>query len=309
MMIMPPTVFVGCDVGKHDIVVARTNGDAIETIPNQAEALRVFVRSLPPECLVICEATGGYETALLDTLVSAGHAVHRADARKVKAFIRSHGTLGKTDAIDARALARYGLERHDRLPRWCPKSEDQCRLQALVLTRRDLVASRTAWNNRRKGPGASTITDICDPIVTAFEVQISRVDQAIADLVENGQLAPKAKVLIAIEGIGATTAYALLALLPELGSISHKKIAALAGLAPHPKQSGQSNAYRRIHGGRPIVRQSLFMAALAATRYNPVIKNFYQRLIANGKKPLVALAAAMRKIVTIANARLRDARA
>jgi transposase len=307
MTIMNPLVFVGCDVGKHDIVAARSNGDRIETIPNTHDTLIAFAQSLPPECLVICEATGGYEAALLNALITTGRAVHRADARKVKAFIRSHGTLGKTDAIDARALARYGLERHDRLQRWCPKSEDQSRLQALVLTRRDLVTSRTAWSNRRKGPNAAAITIVCDPIIAVLEQQIQSIDQNIADLVENGELAAKAKVLKTIQGIGATTAYALLALLPELGTLSHKKAAALAGLAPHPKQSGQSNAYRRIHGGRPIVRQSLFMAALAATRYNPTIKTFYQRLIANGKKPLVALAAAMRKIITIANARLRDA--
>jgi len=301
-----PACFVGCDVGKNDIAVFFSASATSVMLANRPEALARFARSLDPACLVVCEATGGYEAALLEALHAAGIACHRADARKVKAFIRSLGTLAKTDAIDARALARYGAERHDRLERWRPQPEDQQRLQALVTTRRDIVAARTAWSNRCKAPTAQGIAPLLDPIVATFQTQLRAIDQAIAALVHAGRLAARAARLQAIPGIGAVTAYSLLALMPELGSLSRRQAASLAGLAPHPRQSGARDAYRRIRGGRPAVRQALFMAALAAVRANPQLKSFYQRLIANGKKPIVAVTAAMRKLITFANAQLKQ---
>lgn len=302
-----PAFFVGCDVGKTEIVVFSSRDQSITSLANEPASLARFARNLEPGGLVICEATGGYEAALLDALVCAQYPVHRADARKVKAFIRSMGTLGKTDAIDARALARYGHERHDRLQRWVPGDKTQLRLHALVMARRDIVADKTAWSNRQKAPGAKAAAKLTAPILKALNRQLQAIDKAIAQLVQSSHLAARAHILQAIPGIGATTAYSLIALMPELGSLDRKQAAALAGLAPHPKQSGQSNAYRRVRGGRPMIRQTLFMAAMAAARYNPVLKAFYQRLIDNGKKPIVAITATMRKLITIANARIRDA--
>lgn len=302
-----PAFFVGCDVGKTEIVVFSSRDQSLTTLANEPASLTRFARNLDPGGLVICEATGGYEAALLDALVCAQYPVHRADARKVKAFIRSMGTLGKTDAIDARALARYGHERHDRLQRWVPGDAAQIRLHALVMARRDIVADKTAWNNRQKAPGANAAADLTAPILKALNSQLQAIDKAIAQLVQSSHLAARARILQAIPGIGATTAYSLIALMPELGSLDRKQAAALAGLAPHPKQSGQSNAYRRVRGGRPLIRQTLFMAAMSAAKHNPHLKAFYQRLIDNGKKPIVAITATMRKLITIANARIRDA--
>jgi transposase len=302
-----PAFFVGCDVGKTEIVVFCSRDQSITSLANEPASLARFARKLEPGGLVICEATGGYEAALLDALVCVQYPVHRADARKVKAFIRSMGTLGKTDAIDARALARYGHERHDRLQRWVPGDKTQTRLHALVMARRDIVADKTAWSNRQKAPGANAAADLTAPILKALNSQLQAIDKAIAQLVQSSHLAARARILQAIPGIGATTAYSLIALMPELGALDRKQAAALAGLAPHPKQSGQSNAYRRVRGGRPLIRQTLFMAAMAAARYNPLLKAFYQRLIDNGKKPIVAITATMRKLITIANARIRDA--
>lgn len=157
-----PTAFIGCDVGKADIVVFDSRTGQTHTWPNQPDALARSVAMLDATCLVVCEATGGYEAALLQAVGQAGHAAHRADARKVKAFIRSFGTLGKTDAIDARALARYGQERHAQLPRWQPSDIQRSRLHALVLARRDMIADRTAWNNRCAAPGAEQIGSRAD---------------------------------------------------------------------------------------------------------------------------------------------------
>lgn len=298
---------IGCDVGKYEIAVYRSDTGESFVLPNQADALTRFASSLDPRSLVVCEATGGYEAALLAALTEAGRPAHRADARKVKSFIRSLGTLAKTDAIDARALARYGEERGDRLARWQPVRIGQARLHALVMARRDIVADRTAWNNRRKAPGAAAIAAMLDPILAALDAQLEAVDQAIADCIADEALAPKARILTAIPGIGTITAQTLLALMPELGTLSRKQAASLAGLAPHPRQSGQKDAYRRVRGGRPVIRQSLFMAALAASRSNPQIRAFHQRLIANGKKPIVAIVACMRKIIVIANAKIKEA--
>lgn len=301
-----PTCFVGCDVGKQDIVAFSSQHGTIITLANEPAALARFARSLDPGCLVVCEATGGYEGALLAALVTAGRAAHRADARKVKAFIRSLGTLAKTDAIDARALARYAQERHDRLARWMPADKDQARLQALVMARRDIVADKTAWTNRRKAPGADAAETLTAPILAVLDQQLAAIDRAIGHIVENGPLAAKTRILKAIPGIGPVTAHSLVALMPELGALNRKQAASLAGLAPHPQQSGQSNAYRRVKGGRPSLRQTLFMAAMSATRHNSQIKAFHLRLIANGKKPIVALVAAMRKLITLANAMLKQ---
>jgi transposase len=303
-----PTSFVGCDVGKTSIVVFDTRSGRTRTVANHPEPLAGLAAELDETCLVVCEATGGYEAALLDALHQAGRTAHRADARKVKAFIRSFGTLGKSDAIDARALARYGQERHRQLPRWSPRDETRALLQALVLTRRDLIAARTAWSNRRKAPGGALIDPLVAPLCQRIDEQIAAVDAEIARLLASHQpLRRDLAVLRTITGLGHVCAAALLALMPELGTMKRRQAAALAGLAPHPNQSGERNGYRPVRGGRPEVKRLLFMAALSASRHNPQIKSFYQRLIANGKKPIVALTAVMRKLVTIANARLGQA--
>jgi transposase len=304
-----PTSFVGCDVGKAEIVVFDSRIGRTTSVPNVPEALAAFAAGLEATGLAICEATGGYEAALLDALVAAGRPVHRADARKVKAFIRSLGTLGKSDGIDARALAQYGRERHDRLPRWQPRDQQRDQLHLMVTTRRELVRERTACRNRIQAPGMTeTIETRLNRILAAIDHEIAGLDHDIQQLIAACEpMARTVSVLQAIPGIGPTTATLLLALMPELGTIGRRQAAALAGLAPHPKQSGASNAYRRTRGGRPLVKQSLFMAALAAIRHNPTLSSFYKRLRANGKKPIVAVTAAMRKLIVIANARLRDA--
>lgn len=229
------------------------------------------------------------------------------DARKVKAFIRSFGTLGKNDALDARALARYAEERHARLPRWQAPDPQRERLQTLVLTRADLIAQRTACTNRL-APGAEPVRPYLEALRACLVGQIQALEAAIAELMAGADdLVRAEKTLRAIPGIGATTAAALIALMPELGHIDRRQAAALAGVAPHPNQSGAADAYRRTRGGRPEVKRTLFLAAMAASRFHPGLRDAYQRLCKAGKKPIVALTALMRRLIVIANARLRDA--
>jgi len=303
----PAARFIGCDVGKTSIVVFDSHDGRTRTIPNSLDALAAFAAELDDSCLVVCEATGGHEAALLTALVKAERAAHRADARKVKAFIRSFGILGKTDAIDARALARYGQERHAQLARWRLPDQDRDRLQALVLTRGDFVVQRVACSNRLAAPGAEPVRRYLEAMMACLDAQIEAIEGGIEALIRSSEpLAQAAKTLRGIAGIGPRTAAALIALMPELGSLTRREAAALAGLAPHPNQSGANDAYRRTKGGRPEVKRALFMAALSAAKHNDTLRPFYERLIANGKKPLVALTAVMRKIIVISNAMLRQ---
>lgn len=303
-----PSCFIGCDVGKAEIVVCDSRTGRITRVRNTHTDLTDFAAALDPDALVICEATGGYEACLLDALVHAGRAAHRADARKVKAFIRSFGTLGKSDTIDARALADYGRERHDRLARWQPRDRHRDRLHRLVSTRQDLVEQRVACKNRLQAPGTSDVAARLQRILDALDAEIAGLETDMRTLIAACEpLRRTVEVLSAITGIGPTTAARLTALMPELGTLGRRQAAALAGLAPHPRQSGASDAYRATRGGRPGIKHTLFMAALCAARRNPNLSAFYRRLIANGKKPIVATVAVMRKLIVIANARLRDA--
>jgi transposase len=276
------------------------------TVPNRPADLARFAATLDDTCLAICEATGGHEDALLRALLEAGRAAHRADARKVKAFIRSFGILGKTDAIDARALAAYGRERHAMLARWQTPDPQRERLQALVLTRRDLIVDQQAYRNRLAAPGAAAVKRQLSKLLASFDQQIADITREITALIRaHKTLAEAEKSIRKIVGIGPTTAAALLALLPELGTLNRREIASLAGLAPHPNQSGATDAYRRIRGGRPEIKRVLFMAAMVAAKCDPTQRSFYERLVAQGKKKLVALTAIMRKLVVICNAVLR----
>ncbi len=301
-----PTHVVGCDVGKAAIVVFDTRDARTRTVPNNPKALTAFAATLDPGCLVVCEATGGYESPLLQAMVDAGRPAHRADARKVKAFIRSFGTLGKTDAIDARALARYGGDRHAQLPRWQAADAPRDSLQALVLARRDLVDQRVATANRLVAPGAAAIKPHLTRMLACLNEQIAAITADVkALLAAHPLLAARVRRLRTIKGMGLLTAVAVVALMPELGTMDRRQAASLAGLAPHPSQSGATERYRRTKGGRPEIRKVLFMAALTAARRDAKMKAFYDSLLARGKKKLVATVAVMRKIIVIANAILR----
>jgi transposase len=298
-----PTRFIGCDVGKTNIVVFDSHDGRTTTIANNPKQLADFAASLDDSCFVVCEATGGYEAALLGALVDAGRAAHRADARKVKSFIRSFGILGKSDAIDARELSRYGEERHARLPRWQPPPVEREKLRALVEARQDLVAQRVACDNRMKAPGAELTLSYWRNVRDCLAAQIEAIEADTAALVSAQQsLRDDIKAISAQVGIGFTSAVALLALMPELGAIDRRRATSLAGLAPHPDQSGRRDGYRRTKGGRPEVKRVLFMSAMVAARHDPKLRAFHDLLISKGKKPIVALTAVMRRLLVICNA-------
>jgi transposase len=299
--------FLGFDVGKHEITVYDDACAQIHTITNKTTHIRRFLKRFGSQSLAVCEATGGYENLLLECLLVAGIPAHRADARKVKAFIRSFGTLAKTDAIDAQALSQYGRERHPRLALWRARQPGQVALQALAHQRVDMVKLRAAEKNRLQAPGSKVTKPHSKRLIAHLDKQIGTIDRKMAKCIaEDETLDQTAQCLQAMPGIGVISAYAICAFMPEIGSLTRRQAAALAAVAPHPKDSGSMQGYRHIRGGRPHVRQALFMAALAARRHNPELRAFYERLVKNGKKPIVAITAVMRKMIVILNAKVRD---
>ena len=307
---MPVLRVIGCDVGKDAVVAYDSLTGRTTEWANRPDALRTLLTALPPSALIVCEATGGHEAALLLAAGEAGLEAHRADARRVKAFIRSLGRIGKTDPLDAQGLARYGLERHADLPRWRPAGAGRDALRTLVRLRAQLVKQRTALTNQLKAPGGAVAKPHLATLRDATTERIAAVEADIADLVDRQPAIARTVAIIEdIPGCGPVTAVTVAALMPELGTMTGRQAASLAGLAPHPHQSGQRDAYRRTRGGRTDLRRALFMAAMAARNHNPDLRAVYDRLIANGKKPLVAITALMRKLITIINARVRDAHA
>jgi len=298
-----PQRCLGFDIAKDTITVS--DGQSLDIIANRRNPIRRFLRKCRAQ-LCVCEPTGGHEHLLLEECLRLAIPVHRADTRRLKAFIRSHGRLGKSDAIDARLMARYGRERWQDLALWQAPDPAQARLRTLVARRADLIAMKIAEQNRARGPGAAALAASYRDMLAAIARQIRIVEAEIRKLVRNAGMRHRHAILTAMTGIGDITAAALLALMPELGTLHRRQAAALAGLAPHPNESGTKVGYRRMRGGRPQLRTVLFLPALQAARGRGELAAFYKRLIDNGKKPIVAIAATMRKIITILNARLKN---
>lgn len=302
--------FVGIDIGKLSFVVGSHGDKAIKEYENTPEGIEDFLKnyhSVLPNAFIVLETTGGYEMRLLLALCEKGYAVHRADTRKVKNFVRSLGNSAKTDALDSKALALYGYERHLRLECYKPQSKQAVELYELIQRCSDLKQILTAEKNRLKAPRTDYVKDSCilmiDTLAQQIELLTARINQMIkADSI----LKEKKAVLKTIPGIGEITANYLLVLLPELGTLNRKQIASLTGLAPIANDSGLFRGYRATGHGRSGVKPILFMASMAASNSNSCLKDFYNRLVKAGKKKIVALTALMRKIIVIANARIRD---
>jgi hypothetical protein len=300
------TRVIGVDVAKATVVIHDTAQARSITVANTIDALRAALAVFASDDLLICEVTGGHELATLQAALDLGLPAHRADPARVKSFIRSHGGIAKTDAIDARWLARYGQERDQTLARWQPRVADRDALAGLVRHRRDLVDQRTQSRNRRGAPAVGVIAPFLDEEINFFDQQIAKLDRTIAEIMDRTQtLADDQIKLRSLVGVGPVVAWSLLAFLPELGSLGRRQIASLAGLAPHPHQSGQTVKGTRTRGGRAELRPILFMAALSAMRSDPDTKAFADRLACQGKPKRLILNAIARKLVVRANALLR----
>lgn len=258
--------------------------------------------------LVVLEATGGYERGVVCALQAAGLCVARVNPRQARDFAKSMGVLAKTDQVDAGVLRDFGdvLARHARRAQYITPMFEQARqnLAELMTRRRQLVDMRVAEHNRLEHAGPKATRSICS-VIKLLDKQLGLIDQQIDDHMDR-HFRRQRELLDTFKGVGPVTILTLTATLPELGRLGRRQIAKLVGVAPLADDSGKRQGKRMTWGGRAEVRSVLYMAAIVAMRHNPVIRAFYERLVAAGKPKKVAIVACMRKLLTILNAMLRD---
>lgn len=301
--------FVGIDVAKDTLDVHVRPSDETFQRANDEAGIRELVTRLQgvAPTLIVLEATGGYEMAVVAALASAGLPVAVVNPRQIRDFARATGQLAKTDRLDAAVNARFA-EAVQPAARPLPSAEAQA-WGELIARRRQLVDMLGAERNRHGQVRDRRLRRRIGVHVEWLKKAIAEVERDVNDTI---RLSPvwreKDELLTSVPGIGDVTAQTLIADVPELGGLTRRRIAALIGVAPLSRDSGTRRGRRMIAGGRPAVRRVLYMAALVAVRYNPVIAAFYARLTAAGRPKKVALVAAMRKLLTILNAILRDER-
>ena len=313
---MSDSVFVGIDVSKAQLQVASLPSTALEGIPaarkgtfaNDGAGIKKLVtslRALQP-ALVVLEPTGGLEMPAAMALGAAGVPVAIINPRRIRDFARAEGRLAKTDALDAQVLARFGQAMRPE-PRPLPEA-GVCDLRGLVGRRRQVVEMITAESNRRSS-SPPEVREHIDRHLAHLRAERTWLDERLAEAIRSHPVwRERARLLRSVKGIGPVLTATLIARLPELGTLSRKEIAALVGVAPFNCDSGKHQGKRKCWGGRADVRRVLYLATLSASRFNPPIAAFYQRLLAAGKPKKVALTACMRKLLTLLTAMLRDGR-
>lgn len=299
--------WIGIDVSKAHLDVAARPAGAQSRFENDSAGHRALCKYVSQwgNCHVVLEPTGGYERPLVRALLEAKVPFSVVNARQIRDFARATGKLAKTDRIDAQAIAHFG-EAIKPLPRAC-LDDSTAYIEALLCRRRQLVDMRVMESNRR-ALASATIRPRIDQTLRFLAAQISELDD---ELDQHIQKSPRWRehedLLTSVPGVGPVTARTMAAMLPELGKLSRKQIAALVGVAPVARDSGTVSGQRHIRGGRAAVRHVLYMAAVSGVQHNPVLRALYQRLVAVGKKvPKVALVACMRKLLCILNAMVRS---
>ena len=299
--------YAGVDIGKETLDVSLAGQGPCRHANDAAgiAALVTALRQSSQPVQVICEPSGGYERALLEALWAAGLAVSLVHAARVRAFARAQGRLAKTDPIDAAVLRAFGeLLRPEPLAAPAPQRQ---RLAELVQRREQVVSLLTMEEQRLAQTRDLAVRALGASLLKVLQKQVAQLDALIAAQIdEDDTLKGQSERLQQVKGIGPVTASTLLAELPELGTLSRNESGALAGVAPYNCDSGQHHGRRTIRGGRVKVRRVLYMAAVVAARFNPILKTFYQRLVAAGKPKKVALTAVMRKLVVLLNHLLKN---
>jgi transposase len=300
-------IFIGIDVAQDRLDAHVRPSDESFAVARNSDGMAALIerlRTLDPY-LVVLEATGGFEVTVAAAVVAAEIPLAVVNPRQIRDFARATGQLAKTDALDAKAIARFA-EAVRPQPRPVPDAQARA-LGELVARRRQISEMMTAERNRRRQLTSRRLVKSVDRLLTVLQQELSELEQ---DLDEGIRGTPawreRDELLRSVPGIGNVVARTLIADLPELGRLDRKQIAALVGVAPINRDSGKMRGKRTTWGGRAKVRCILYMAALVASRYNPLLKAFYQRLTSAGKAKKLALTAVMRKLLTILNAMIRD---
>ncbi len=301
---MSPLVFVGIDVSQVRLDIAVRPGTSF-SITHDESAITALVQQLCAlsPTLIVLEATGGMEIPLTSALATAGLPVVVVNPRQVRDFAKASGRLAKTDALDAQVLAQFAEVMRPQ-PRPLPDAEARA-LAALLTRRRQLVEMLTAEKNRLLS-ASSPIRKRVRTHIVWLERELEHTNTDLAEAIRQSPVwREKGELLQSVPGVGPVLTSTLLASLPELGTLTHKQIAALVGVAPLNRDSGTLRGRRTVWGGRAQVRAVLYMGAIVAARFNPVIRVFYRRLQRAGKAKKVALTACMHKLLTILNAMLK----
>jgi transposase len=300
--------YLGIDVSKDKLDLAIDGQQEIRTFANDAAGIVQLIeclRQLPP-ALIVVEATGGYERAVLNAALEVNLPIARVQPGRVRHFAKASGLLAKSDPIDARLLALYARCLQPAVSE--KRSKNQVELNALLVLRRQLIDTRTAHANQIQIAGSAFVKQTLGKLLRQVHDQIKKVDKKITRLIDSDDdLAGRRDLLLSVPGVGKTTAATLAAQLPELGKIDRCRISALVGVAPYNRESGKWQGKRSIFAGRSAVRSVLYMATITAIRCNPTIRLFAERLKKAGKMPKVIITACMRKLLTILNAMARDA--
>jgi transposase len=299
--------FIGIDVAKQELEVAAHESDYQFRCPNKASAFGELIAeliSLRP-ALIVLEATGGLEIRVVSALHAAGLPVVAVNPRQVRDFAKALGQLAKTDRLDARVLAHFAAA--IKPPLRPIKSKEERELDALTGRRGQLIEMLTDEKNRRASAPSDTVRDKIKEHIDWLAECIAELDEQLKALLQtSASWQAKDEILQSVPGIGPVVSFSLLADLPELGTLNRQKISKLVGVAPLNRDSGQQRGTRHIYGGRAQLRRVLYMAALTASRHNPVIKEFYERLCAKQKPFKVAITACMHKLLNIINVMVRD---
>lgn len=301
--------YIGIDVSKDRLDVHVRPSDETFAVGRDGEGLAALIErvGLLDPYLVVLEATGGFELTVAAALVAAGMPLAVVNPRQIRDFARATGQLAKTDALDAKAIARFAeMVRPE--PRAVPDEQARA-LGELVARRRQVIEMMTAERNRRRQLTNRRLIKSVDRLLAVLLKELAELDRDVGDGIRGTPAwRERDQLLRSVPGIGDVVSRTLIADLPELGSLDRKQIAALVGVAPLNRDSGKMRGRRTIWGGRAKVRSALYMAALVACRHNPVLAVFYQRLISAGKAKKLAITAVMRKLLTILNAIIRDQR-
>jgi len=300
---------VGIDVSKDRLDLARSDRAAVGSFANDQAGVAAVVRLLaglgPALAVVVVESTGGLERPLLGALLEAGLPAALVHPGRVRYFAKALGVGAKSDPIDARVLMDFGRLASPRLAE--RRTKNQTELADLVACRRQLTATRTQQLNRRSSTSSRAALRSLDAVIAAVDKQVEALDRRIRELIDaDDDFRHLDKLLRSVPGVGPTLSATLVAQLRELGDADRREVAALAGVAPYDDRSGRRDGPRSIAGGRTALRCVLYMAALSAMRFNPVIRAFAERLRAAGKRGKVVVVACMRKLITLINAMARD---
>jgi transposase len=298
-------LFAGIDVAKEKLDLARSDTGELLAFANDDEGIRQIVQLVRGAACIVVESTGGLERPLVAALLDAALPVALVHPGRVRYFAIGCGILAKTDPIDAAVLMKFAQLAQPRLAQ--KRSANQSELDSLITCRRQLCTTRAQQSNCKLTTVSKRALKSIDAILQALDKQIDKLDKQIRELIDSDDdFKDLDRQLRSVPGVGPVLSSTLIAELPELGSTDRQRISALVGVAPFNRDSGKSKGKRSIRGGRAQVRTVLYMSAVCAVRYNPVLRRFAERLKQTGKTPKVIIVACMRKLLALLNAMVRD---